>query len=119
MDQESRSAAHIVRRRRVQIVAVVHALEGSHVAKGVGALGQRANGHLALAGRVVSARSRLAAAAAIGINVATIISCPSKVVLGLRVGVRATSGHVQPLQDHLLVAQRCARRLVVLEVEVC
>jgi hypothetical protein len=48
VDEEARAAAHAVGGVGVQVVAVVHALEGAHVAQGVVASGQGANGHLAL-----------------------------------------------------------------------
>jgi 16S rRNA G966 N2-methylase RsmD len=57
VDQESGATAHVVRTGRVQVVAVVHALEGAHVAEGVGSLRNGAHGDLALAAGIVAARA--------------------------------------------------------------
>jgi hypothetical protein len=48
VDEEAGATAHVVGGGRVQLVAVRHALEGLHVAQGVGALGEGADTHLAL-----------------------------------------------------------------------
>lgn len=60
VDEEAGAAAHAVGCVGVQVVAVVHSLEGAHVAQSVASLGKRTNAHLALAGRVVAARARSA-----------------------------------------------------------
>ena len=57
MNEEAGTTAHGVGGVGVQIVAVVHALEGAHVAQSVATLGKGAHTHLALAGRVVAARA--------------------------------------------------------------
>ena len=57
VDEEAGATAHRVGGIGVQIVAVVHALEGAHVAQSVATLGEGAHIHLALAGRVVAARA--------------------------------------------------------------
>jgi hypothetical protein len=72
VDQESGATAHIVRARGVQVVAVVHALEGAHVAEGVGALREGAYRDLALAAGAVAARAGLATARTGGVNLASI-----------------------------------------------
>jgi len=103
VNQEAGASAHGVGRRGVQLVAVVHALEGGHGAQSVGTLRQRTNRDLALAGRVVAARARLSTASTSGIDVRTIIASSVEVVSTLRVGVGATSGRVQGGQNDLLV----------------
>jgi hypothetical protein len=91
VNQESRSAAHVVRGVWVKHVAVRHALEGHHVAQAVLALGKGADGHLALAAGVVSARARLAAAAAGGVDHWAIEAHALEVVFALGVGIGASS----------------------------
>lgn len=118
MDQEARATAHIIGGRRVQVIAVVHALEGSHVSESVGALRKWANAHLALAGRVVSATAGLPTAAPASVNVASIISSAIEMVPRLGIGVRPASGQVEAEQSLLLVSRRGTGSLVILEVEV-
>lgn len=48
VDEEAGATAHVVGGVGVQVVAVIHALEGAHVAEGVATLGKRADTHLAL-----------------------------------------------------------------------
>lgn len=57
VDQEAGATAHGVGGIGVQVVAVVHALEGAHVAQSVATFRKGADTHLALAGRVVAARA--------------------------------------------------------------
>jgi hypothetical protein len=72
MDKKSRAAAHVVGGRGVEVIAVVHSLEGTHVTECVGALGEGPDTDLTLAGGVVAAGAGLAAAAALGVDVGAI-----------------------------------------------
>lgn len=117
VDQEARSAAHVVGGRGVELVAVVHALEGHHVTESVGALGKRSDRDLALARRVVSAGARLARAAASGVDVSSVVSSAVEVVAALGVGVRTASGQVERGQDLVALSHR-GGGLGVLKVEV-
>ena len=94
MDQEAGATAHTVGGVGVQVVAVVHALESAHVAESVATLGQRANVHLALAGRVVAARAGSTTASAVGVDLRAIIAGTIEMVATLGVGVRTTGGGV-------------------------
>lgn len=95
MDQKAASSAHIVARAGVQLIAVRHALEGLHVAKGVRSWRKRTNANLALAIRIIAAGSRLTAAAAGGVDVRAIKSSAIKMVLADRVRVRTASCSIE------------------------
>lgn len=117
MDQESRSAAHVIGGGGVQLVAIIHAFEGHHVAERVGSLREWANRDLALARGVVSARSGLSRAAAGGVDVGSIVCSAVEVVAALGVGVRAASCGVQRHQHSVSLAHG-GGGLGVLEIEV-
>jgi hypothetical protein len=89
MDQKSRAAAHVVGARGIQVVAVLHTLKFTHVAKGVGSLGKRTDRDLALAGGIVAAATRLTAAGTVSIDVAAIKGFAIKMMSALRVMVRS------------------------------
>lgn len=95
MNQKARATAHVVGGRRIQVVAVRHALEGVHVAQSVRSLRQRANADLTLARRIIAARTRLAAAASVSVDVRPIVSRSVEVVVAHRVSVRSAGGDVQ------------------------
>ena len=91
VNQESRSAAHVVGRVWVQNVAVGHALESHHVAQAVLTLRKGADGNLALAAGVVSAAAGLARASFGGIDRGTVEAHAFEVVGALGVGIGASS----------------------------
>lgn len=95
VNQKARASTHVVGGRRVQIVAVRHALEGVHISQGVRSLRERTDADLALAGRIVAARSRLATAASISVNVRAIEGGSIKVMVAHGVSVRSAGSYVQ------------------------
>jgi hypothetical protein len=108
VDQKSRAAAHVVRARRVQVIAVVHTLEIAHVAKGIGALGKGTHRNLALTRGVVAATARLTTAGSVSINVAAVKGFAVETVSALRVSVRSATGDVVLLKELFLRAWRSA-----------
>jgi len=91
VNQESRSAAHVVGRVWVENVAVGHALKGHHVAQAVLTLRKGADGNLALTAGVVSATTGLAGASFGGIDHGTVEAHTFEVVGALGVGIGASS----------------------------
>jgi hypothetical protein len=55
MDEEARAATHVVGGSGIQVVAILHSFEVTHVAESVGSLGQWTHTHLALAAGVIAA----------------------------------------------------------------
>jgi hypothetical protein len=108
VDQKSRAAAHVVGARGVQVVAIVHALESAHVAKGVGALRKGAHRDLALARGVVAAAAGLTAAGTVSIDLTAVERGTVKMMGTLRVSVWSTSGDVVLLEEFFLGAWRSA-----------
>lgn len=95
MNQKLRATTHVVGRGGVQVVGVRVALVGEHVTQSVCSLRKRANILLALARRVITARTSRSTAARFGVDISSIKSGAVKVVASLRVGVRSAGGEVE------------------------
>jgi len=93
MDEESGSSAHAVVGSRVEVIAVVHALEDAHVTQSVFSLWQWTNGDTALALWVVAARTRVARASRSGVDVTAVKASSKKSVTSLRIGIRTSSSN--------------------------
>jgi hypothetical protein len=97
MDQEAGAAAHVVGGCGVEIIAIWHPFELTHVAESVSSLGQWTHILLALAAGIVAAASRLATAAASGVDPGAVIACPRETMGRLGISVWSSCGDVQAL----------------------
>jgi len=118
MNEEARAATHVVRGCRVQVIAVVHALKGSHVAKSVRPAGQRPHTDLALASSIVTAGARMTTAAAGGADHGAIISSAREMVSTLRVRVRTTRSDIVLVKEEFLLSLGSTHRSVLRVVEI-
>lgn len=94
VDKEARTTAHGVGSGGVELIAVVHALKGLHVAKCVRSRRQRAYTNLALAAGIVAAGTRLTAATARSVDVGAVESRSIETMGTDVIGIWAASRHI-------------------------